>query len=53
MVFQDRAPSFNCGRIAASKNTGVQEFREPQSAAQPDYKKKKPGTAGLFDELLF
>jgi hypothetical protein len=53
MIFQDRAPGFNCGRIAASKNTGLQEFREPQSGAQPDYKKKKPGRARLFDELPF
>jgi hypothetical protein len=39
--FRDRAPSFKCGGIAASKNTGVQEFREPQSVAQHDYKNKE------------
>jgi hypothetical protein len=48
MTFRDRAPGFNCGRIAASKNTGAQEFREPLSAVPHDHEKKKARCCRAF-----
>jgi hypothetical protein len=40
-------------RIAPRENTGGREFHKPAAAEERDCKKKKPGTAGLFDENLF
>jgi hypothetical protein len=53
-TFRDRAPGFSCGRIAPSKNAGVQEFRKPQSVTQHDYKKEKsPAEPGLLTNYFF
>jgi hypothetical protein len=42
--------SFRCGRIAPSKNTGVEEFANRLRCIMTGTKRKKPGIAGLFDE---
>jgi hypothetical protein len=41
------------GGVADGKNTDPQEFRTLRSTEQRAREKKKPGTAGLFDEYLF
>jgi hypothetical protein len=47
------SPPCSQRRIAPRENTGARKFHKPAAAEERDCKKKKPGTAGLFDENLF
>jgi hypothetical protein len=45
-----RIPCFRCDKIAASKNTDMQEAR---MSPPGDRKRKSPALPGFFDEYLF